>query len=101
MPQAVLDFARRRALRSGRMRIAREAADPRAARSSFASWTVLFLGLALMAYVRVHLRDIPLERDEGEYAYVGRLLLEGVAPYSVACNMKFPGPYAAYAAILA
>ncbi|MFA5291856.1 MAG: glycosyltransferase family 39 protein [Phycisphaerae bacterium] len=45
--------------------------------------------------------DIPLERDEGEYAYAGQLMLEGVPPYSLAYNMKMPGIYAVYAVILA
>ncbi|MEI8358775.1 MAG: hypothetical protein WCH13_09845, partial [Deltaproteobacteria bacterium] len=31
--------------------------------------------------IRWHLLDVPLERDEGEYAYAGRLLLEGVPPF--------------------
>ncbi|PWT84497.1 MAG: hypothetical protein C5B58_04650, partial [Acidobacteria bacterium] len=42
----------------------------------------------------------PLERDEGEYAYAGQLILQGVPPYTLAYNMKFPGTYAAYAAIM-
>jgi hypothetical protein len=44
---------------------------------------------------------MPLERDEGEYAYVGQLILQGIPPYQLAYNMKLPGTYAAYAAILA
>jgi hypothetical protein len=51
--------------------------------------------------VRLRLLDAPLERDEGEYAYAGQLLLEGVPPYRLAYNMKLPGTYAAYAAIMA
>jgi hypothetical protein len=43
---------------------------------------------------------IPLERDEGEYAYAGQLILQGVPPYQLAYNMKFPGTYAAYALIM-
>jgi len=58
---------------------------------------VLLLGIAL----RVHLLDAPLERDEGEYAYAGQLLLQGVPPYQLAYNMKFPGIYAIYAVLLA
>jgi len=45
--------------------------------------------------------EMPLERDEGEYAYMGQLMLEGVPPYSLAYNMKMPGVYAAYAVVLA
>lgn len=45
--------------------------------------------------------DVPLDRDEGEYAYIGRLILEGVAPYERAYHMKMPGIYVIYAAALA
>jgi hypothetical protein len=44
---------------------------------------------------------MPLERDEGEYAYSGQLMLEGIPPYKLAYNLKLPGIYAAYAVILA
>ena len=64
-------------------------------------WMGLILILALTAAARVRLLDIPLERDEGEYAYTGQLILRGIAPYTLACNMKMPGIYAAYAAIMA
>ncbi len=45
--------------------------------------------------------DVPLERDEGEYAYAGQLILQGVPPYLQSYNMKLPGTYAAYAGIMA
>ena len=51
--------------------------------------------------VRFRLLDIPLERDEGEYAYAGQLILQGIPPFRLAFNMKLPGTYAAYAAIMA
>src|SRR5260370_16149473 len=44
---------------------------------------------------------MPLERDEGEYAYAGQLMLHGVPPYKEAYNMKLPGTYAAYALMMA
>src|SRR5260370_35540380 len=44
---------------------------------------------------------MPLERDEGEYAYARQLILQGVPPYKEAYNMKLPGTYAAYAVIMA
>ncbi|MBY0425641.1 MAG: glycosyltransferase family 39 protein [Cytophagales bacterium] len=40
-----------------------------------------------------------MERDEGEYAYFGQLILQGIAPYLEAYNMKFPGTYFSYAVI--
>jgi 4-amino-4-deoxy-L-arabinose transferase-like glycosyltransferase len=64
-------------------------------------WLAVLLVLALVAVIRVRLLSFPLERDEGEYAYAGQLILQGVPPYDVAYNMKLPGTYAAYALILA
>ncbi len=64
------------------------------------SRVVFVVVLTLVAGVRLRLLDLPLERDEGEYAYVGQLLLEGVPPYKLAYNMKFPGTYVAYAFIM-
>ena len=58
----------------------------------------ILLGVVLL---RWRLLDVPLERDEGEYAYLGQLLLQGEPPYGEAYNMKLPGIYAVYAAILA
>ena len=57
--------------------------------------------LALAALIRVRLLGVPLERDEGEYAYAGQLMLQGIPPYELAYNMKLPGTYAAYALIMA
>jgi hypothetical protein len=61
----------------------------------------LLLVMVFFAFVRVRLRNMPLERDEGEFAYVGQLMLQGIPPYKIACNMKLPGTYAAYAAMMA
>jgi hypothetical protein len=51
--------------------------------------------------VRIPLLETPFERDEGEYAYAGQLILQGIPPYDQAYNMKMPGIYAAYAVIMA
>src|SRR5512147_1059478 len=67
----------------------------------YRTWLLLGLALLFVLAVRVRLRDMPLERDEGEYAYAGQLLLQGVPPYKEAFNMKLPGTYAAYALIMA
>jgi hypothetical protein len=64
-------------------------------------WLIVAIIIAITAGLRFRLLDVPLERDEGEYAYAGQLMLQGVPPYSLAYNMKFPGIYAAYALILA
>lgn len=60
----------------------------------------LVVVLVLTAIVRIRLLDLPLERDEGEYAYAGQLLLQGMPPYSLVYNMKFPGTYGAYAIVM-
>lgn len=65
------------------------------------AWIFVVLAILLSIGVRVRLRDMPLERDEGEYAYAGQLILQGVPPYKEACNMKLPGTYAAYAVMMA
>ncbi len=57
--------------------------------------------LLIVAAVRLRLLNFPLERDEGEYAYAGQLILQGIPPYELAYNMKFPGTYLGYAAIMA
>src|SRR5215468_7724613 len=63
--------------------------------------TEILVGLILVfnAAVRLRYLGLPLERDEGEYAYAGQLLLQGIPPYKLVYNMKFPGTYAAYALI--
>jgi len=60
----------------------------------------LFVLIAAFAMLRVRLLDLPLERDEGEYAYAGQLILHGIPPYKLLYNMKWPGTYAAFAAIM-
>ena len=62
---------------------------------------LLAVVIGLIVFIRTRLLAIPLERDEGEYAYAGQLMLEGIPPYQLAYNMKFPGIYAAYALIMA
>src|SRR5207247_6074120 len=65
------------------------------------AWLLVSVTILLVLAVRVRLRDMPLERDEGEYAYAGQLILHGVPPYKEVYNMKLPGTYAAYALTLA
>src|SRR5215467_1823348 len=65
------------------------------------AWIIVGLTILLVFAIRVRLRQMPLERDEGEYAYAGQLILHGVPPYKEAYNMKLPGTYAAYAVIMA
>src|ERR1700682_5667239 len=63
-------------------------------------WIAVLLVLLAAGAIRWRLLETPLERDEGEYAYAGQLMLQGIPPYQLAYNMKFPGTYAAYALIM-
>jgi hypothetical protein len=62
--------------------------------------TISLLVIATSLYVRIRLLGTPLERDEGEYAYMGQLILKGIAPYTHAYTMKLPGVALAYALIM-
>ena len=77
---------------------------PAAKQSAFAPpaitrlrWPCLLLlaGILIIhGWERFHLLHVPLERDEGEYAYQGQLLLQGITPFSLAySSQKFPGMY--------
>src|SRR5258708_39879447 len=91
---------------AGREVVGAEVADaanqPLAARTwpRYIGFAVVALVILLFAGIRWRLREMPLERDEGEYAYAGQLILQGIPPYQIAYNMKLPGTYVAYAAIL-
>ncbi|HTR41192.1 MAG TPA: glycosyltransferase family 39 protein [Pseudomonadales bacterium] len=61
------------------------------------AWLGVLIVLLLVGFVRYRLLDMPLERDEGEYACAGQLLLQGIPPYQLAWNMKLPGTYFMYA----
>lgn len=56
--------------------------------------------LLVVFLIRARLASMPLERDEGEYAYVGQLLLEGIPPYKMVYVMKFLGTHVAYACLM-
>ena len=63
----------------------------------FWPWLVVVAILLMVGIIRVRLLEMPLERDEGEYAYAGQLILQGIPPYELVYNMKLPGTYFAYA----
>jgi hypothetical protein len=65
------------------------------------AWFSVAVVVGVAAAIRLRLLDVPLDRDEGEYAYFGQLLLDGVPPYALAYNLKLPGIYGVYALMLA
>ena len=68
--------------------------------SPYSYWVILILVLLFTEFIRLRLLSIPLERDEGEFAYMGQLILQGIPPYLISYNMKLPGIYAAYALVM-
>src|SRR5271170_4106108 len=84
-------------VKAGPQRSAEEYAD-QPWRSLFHWHFVVVLAVIIFfGSIRWRLADMPLERDEGEYAYSGQLILQGIPPYQMAYNMKLPGTYYAYA----
>ena len=75
--------------------------DRAAARVTILFWIVAPAAVALVAAARIRLLSMPLERDEGEYAYAAQTILRGFAPFELAANMKLPGTDYAYSLILA
>ncbi|PYL15207.1 MAG: hypothetical protein DME30_11830, partial [Verrucomicrobia bacterium] len=65
-----------------------------------ALWLLFGATLVAVTCARIRLLGLPLERDEGEYAYTGQLLLQGIPPYKLAYSMKFPGTAASYALLM-
>lgn len=63
----------------------------------FWPWLMVAVIILFVGCIRVRLLSTALERDEGEYAYAGQLILQGIPPYELAYNMKLPGTYYAYA----
>lgn len=65
-------------------------------------WVWLLLGgfILILFLLRWRLLGIPLERDEGEYAYMGQLMQRGIPPYTLAYNMKYPGTSFMYALLM-
>ena len=60
---------------------------------------LLAVAVLLSVFIRCRYINLPLERDEGEYAYAGMQLKQGNAAYENVYNMKFPGAYLFYALI--
>jgi hypothetical protein len=56
---------------------------------------------ALVVAIRAPLWDLPLERDEGEYAYIAWRMGHGEMPYRDAFDQKPPGVFLAYRLALA
>jgi 4-amino-4-deoxy-L-arabinose transferase-like glycosyltransferase len=77
------------------------AAAPDVERSArWATVAVLVLAAIAFAAVRAPLISVPLERDEGEYAYIAQRILDGDVPYRDAFDQKPPATFFVYAAAI-
>ena len=65
-----------------------------------AVWILLLLVLVVPSILRLALLDVPLERDEGEYAYAAQRFLHGEWLYRDIHTMKLPGTHLAYVPVL-
>ncbi len=66
----------------------------------YGSFVISFLLISAAIYCRIRLLDVPLERDEGGFAYIGQQLLHGVPPYHSGDMKILPGIHFAYAGIM-
>jgi MFS family permease len=62
-------------------------------------WLIFALTLAFVVACRIRLLEVPLDRDEGEYAYAGQQWLRGVPPFASLYHVKLPGIHAVYALV--
>ena len=76
------------------------ASRPDSRKRSSAVWLGLLAVIVFFGWLRLRLLEVPLERDEGEYAYIAQLMLRGIPPYLAAYSMKLPGIFLVYAGIL-
>ena len=67
---------------------------------NFLPWVLILIFIILFSLIRIRLLEIPLERDEGEFAYAAQMLLQNEPFYLSFYNYKLPGIYAAYFLII-
>ncbi|HET9298551.1 MAG TPA: hypothetical protein VFO11_01325, partial [Candidatus Polarisedimenticolaceae bacterium] len=54
------------------------------------------LAFLVVLAIRIRFLDLPLERDEGAYAYGAQVLLRGGLPFRDFYTLKLPGAHLAY-----
>jgi 4-amino-4-deoxy-L-arabinose transferase-like glycosyltransferase len=74
---------------------AEEAGTPRAR----VDWAGFAAVCAFALLLRVPVANMPLERDEGEYAYIAQQWLQGALPYRDSFDQKPPGVHIVYVLI--
>ncbi len=64
------------------------------------AWICLGALCVLILIIRSNFKDLPFERDEGTYSYMGHALLQGKSPYIDFYDMKFPFLFYSYACMV-
>ena len=75
-------------------------APPSAPRRPVPEWVIVGILAVLTVVLRWQFLDIPLERDESVYYYIGKTALEGGRPYFDFYEMKPPGLFYSYALLV-
>ena len=70
--------------------------DPIEVRMRRARFALVVVAALAFVVPRLPFISVPLERDEGEYAYIAQRMLEGDVPYRDAFNQKPPAVFVAY-----
>ena len=71
--------------------------DPIAVRTRRVRFALIVVAALAFVVPRLAFVSVPLERDEGEYAYIAQRMLEGDVPYRDAFDQKPPAVFVAYA----
>ena len=70
--------------------------EPASRRQRATTAALIVVAAVVFVGIRVAYLDVPLERDEGEYAYVAQRMLLGEVPYRDVFDQKPPGVFVAY-----
>lgn len=57
--------------------------------------------ICLIIFIRSKFVNVPFERDEGSYAYCGRIILDGAVPFKDIGSQRLPGVFYSYALLVA
>lgn len=57
--------------------------------------------ICLIVFIRSKFVNVPFERDEGSYAYCGRIILDGAVPFKDIGSQRLPGVFYSYALLVA
>ncbi|MDI9340521.1 MAG: glycosyltransferase family 39 protein [Sediminibacterium sp.] len=70
-------------------------------KSDFIYLAGLGIIIFLIAIIRSNFLHVPFERDEGSYAYCGKIILNGAVPFKDIGSQRLPGVFYSYALMVA